>query len=107
MFEVFPYAIAAFDADQDGDMDCVMVVKQYLDPKNKRATYAMRLPSLNGRPGENHTYNLREGATPDKPIFTLDDGVEGGQTINYIYTNYKNCALVEFPFKNKKTAAFG
>ncbi|KAH6940031.1 hypothetical protein HPB50_024042 [Hyalomma asiaticum] len=102
MFEAFPYAIAAFDADEDGDLDCAMVVKQELDLNSKTAVYVMVLPPLFGKSGENHTYNVREGASPDQPIFTLDDDADGEKTINYIYTNYENCAVADFPFKNKR-----
>ncbi|XP_054932617.1 uncharacterized protein [Dermacentor andersoni] len=103
MFEVFPYAIAAFDADDDGDLDCVMVVRQDLDENRKAATYVIVLPSLNGRQAENLTYYLREGPATDTVFFTLDDGAEGRGTANYIYTNYKNCAVVDFPFKKRQS----
>ncbi|XP_037510180.1 uncharacterized protein LOC119386960 isoform X2 [Rhipicephalus sanguineus] len=74
LLEVFPYAIALFDADQDGDLECVMMLKEHLDQNKKTTSYVMLLPPLNGRPAENHTYHAREGAAPDKLLFTLDDG---------------------------------
>ncbi|XP_075535378.1 uncharacterized protein LOC142570966 isoform X2 [Dermacentor variabilis] len=73
-FEVFPYAITAFDSDDDGDLDCAMVVRQQLDENQKTATYVLVLPPVNGRQPENHTYYLKEGSTTDKPVFTVDDG---------------------------------
>ncbi|KAH6937724.1 hypothetical protein HPB50_003713 [Hyalomma asiaticum] len=51
---------------------------------------------------ENHTINARKGATSDQLIFTMDDGADGEQTANIIYTNYNNCAVVDFPFKNRQ-----
>ncbi|XP_070388795.1 uncharacterized protein [Dermacentor albipictus] len=106
MLAFFPYAIAAFDADDDGDLDCVMVVRQDLDQNRKAATYVLVLPSLNGRQAENLTYYLKEGSTTDKLDFTLEDGAEGTEstgTVTYIYTNYKNCAVVDFPFKKRQS----
>ncbi|XP_037510179.1 uncharacterized protein LOC119386960 isoform X1 [Rhipicephalus sanguineus] len=102
LLEVFPYAIALFDADQDGDLECVMMLKEHLDQNKKTTSYVMLLPPLNGRPAENHTYHAREGAAPDKLLFTLDDGVDE-QSVNFIYTNYKNCVVVDIPFKNKQS----
>ncbi|XP_049517677.1 uncharacterized protein LOC119441915 isoform X3 [Dermacentor silvarum] len=103
MFEALPYGIAAFDVDNDGDLDCAMVVRQDLDENTKTATYMMVLPSVNGRKAENHTYHMSEGLTPDKPFFTMDDGADGEQTANFIYTNYKNCAVVDFPFNKRES----
>ncbi|XP_049517679.1 uncharacterized protein LOC119441915 isoform X6 [Dermacentor silvarum] len=103
MFEALPYGIAAFDVDNDGDLDCAMVVRQDLDENTKTATYMMVLPSVNGRKAENHTYYAKEGLTPDKPFFTMDDGADGEQTVNFIYTNYRNCVVAAFPFKMRQS----
>ncbi|XP_075535377.1 uncharacterized protein LOC142570966 isoform X1 [Dermacentor variabilis] len=102
-FEVFPYAITAFDSDDDGDLDCAMVVRQQLDENQKTATYVLVLPPVNGRQPENHTYYLKEGSTTDKPVFTVDDGADGEKTSNLIYSNYENCAVVDFPFKMRQS----
>ncbi|XP_070388315.1 uncharacterized protein [Dermacentor albipictus] len=103
MFEVFPYAIAAFDADDDGDLDCAMVVRQQLDENQKKAAYVFVLPPVNGHQPENHTYYVKEGSTTDKPVYTVDDGADGEKTANAIYSNYKNCAVVDFPFKMRQS----
>ncbi|XP_070392860.1 uncharacterized protein [Dermacentor albipictus] len=103
MFEVFAYAIAAFDADDDGDLDCAMMVRQQLDEKQKTATYVFVLAPVNGRQPENHTYYVKEGSTTDKPVFTVDDGANGEETVYFIYTNYKNCVVADFPFKNRQS----
>ncbi|XP_037518437.1 uncharacterized protein LOC119395519 [Rhipicephalus sanguineus] len=100
-FLAFPHAVAAFDADDDGDLDCMFVVRRYVDEESKTASYMWVLPSVNGIPAENHTYYWREGLTPDKPVFTVDDGASGEQTAHFIYTNYENCAVADIPFKNK------
>nr|XP_054932618.1 uncharacterized protein LOC129387568 isoform X1 [Dermacentor andersoni] len=103
MFEVFPYAIAAFEADDDGDLDCGMVVRQDVDQNRKTAVYVLVLPSLNGRQAENQTMYIKEGPTTDRLVFTTDDGADGGGILNYIYTNNKNCAVVDFPFKKRQS----
>ncbi|KAH7966885.1 hypothetical protein HPB49_020267 [Dermacentor silvarum] len=103
VFEVFPQAVAVFDADDDGDLDCVVVVRQHLDENSKTASYLWLLPSLNGRQAENHTNYLKEGPTPDKPVFIADDGADGEQTANFLYTNYKNCVVVDIPFKKRRS----
>ncbi|KAL1478602.1 hypothetical protein MTO96_034962, partial [Rhipicephalus appendiculatus] len=100
-FLAFPHAVAVFDADDDGDLDCLFVVRQYVHEDSKTASYMWVLPPVNGRQAENHTYYWREGLTPDKPVFTADDGADGEQTAHFIYTNYENCAVADIPFKNK------
>ncbi|XP_037285194.1 uncharacterized protein LOC119178134 [Rhipicephalus microplus] len=102
-FEAFPHAVEAFDVDGDGDLDCLFTVRQYLDEDRKIATYSWQLAPVNGRPAKNHTYHWREGSTPDKPVFTVDDGADGEQTAQVIYTNYKNCAVAIIPYKNKES----
>ncbi|XP_049517682.1 uncharacterized protein LOC125943185 [Dermacentor silvarum] len=103
MFEAFPYTIAAFDVDNDGDLDCAMMVRLDLDQDRKTTSYMMLLPSVNGHPAENHTYYAKEGLTPDMLFFTKDDGADGEQTVNFIYTNYKNCIVVDFPFNMRQS----
>ncbi|XP_049517676.1 uncharacterized protein LOC119441915 isoform X2 [Dermacentor silvarum] len=103
MFEVVTSAVAVLDADGDGDLDCVVVVREHLDENKKTARYVWLLPSLNGRQAENLTYHLKEGPTPDKPVLTVDDGADGEKTANFIYTNYKNCVVVDIPFKKKRS----
>ncbi|XP_075535403.1 uncharacterized protein LOC142570994 [Dermacentor variabilis] len=103
MFEIFPHAVAVFDADEDGDLDCVVVVRQHLDQNSKTASYLWLVPSLNGRPPENHTNYFKEGSTPDKPVFVTDDGADGEKTANFVYTNYENCVVVDIGFKEKQS----
>ncbi|XP_075535376.1 uncharacterized protein LOC142570964 [Dermacentor variabilis] len=102
-FEVFPHVITAFDSDDDGDLDCAMAVRQQLDENLKTATYLFVLPPVNGRQPENHTYHVKEGPTIDKAVFTVDDGATGEETAYFIYSNYKSCSVVDFPFKNRQS----
>ncbi|KAL1458846.1 hypothetical protein MTO96_027657 [Rhipicephalus appendiculatus] len=73
MFKNFPVAIAVFDADKDGDLDCVVSVRSTYDEEGHTATYTWLLPGFNGHEKQNITFNLREGASPDKPVYTPED----------------------------------
>ncbi|KAH6927712.1 hypothetical protein HPB50_007494 [Hyalomma asiaticum] len=48
LFEVFPFAIAAFDADQDGDLDCLTAIREDYDTQMHYAKYLWVFPGVNG-----------------------------------------------------------
>ncbi|KAH7961747.1 hypothetical protein HPB52_011863 [Rhipicephalus sanguineus] len=48
MFEIFPVAIAIFDTDKDGDLDCLTTVRSNYDEKDHKVTYTWLLAGLNG-----------------------------------------------------------
>ncbi|KAH7961748.1 hypothetical protein HPB52_011864 [Rhipicephalus sanguineus] len=101
MFRNFPVAIAMFDTDKDGDLDCLATVRSNFDEEGHKATYTWLLPGLNGHEKKNITFDLREGASPDKPIYTPEDGDGSDKVANFIYSDNKQCTVLEIPYKNE------
>ncbi|KAL3245333.1 hypothetical protein MRX96_046998 [Rhipicephalus microplus] len=102
MFEIFPVSIAVFDADKDGDLDCLTTVRSNYDEEGHTVTYTWLLAGLNDHVKKNVTFNLREGLSPDKPIYTPEDGDGSDKVANFIYTDYKTCTVLEIPYKNEQ-----
>lgn len=102
MFEFFPLAIAMLDTDNDGDLDCLVTVRSNYNEEAHKATYTWLLPGLHGHKKENITFNLREGATPDKPVYTPLDGDGTDKIANFIYSDYHKCTVLDIPYKNKQ-----
>ncbi|KAH8009663.1 hypothetical protein HPB51_018960 [Rhipicephalus microplus] len=101
VYENFPSVVAIFDQDLDGDLDCVQSVRTYLDPEAHEATYVWILKGLNGMKPENLTFHLKPGATADTSVFTMDnDNTE--QTLDFLYTDYKDCLVVKIPYKGEE-----
>ncbi|KAL1458845.1 hypothetical protein MTO96_027656 [Rhipicephalus appendiculatus] len=102
MFEIFPVSIAVFDVDKDGDLECLTTVRSNYDKEGHTVTYTWLLAGLNGHVKQNITFNLREGASPDKPVYTPEDGDGNDKVANFIYTDYKTCTVLEIPYKNEQ-----
>ncbi|KAK8758205.1 hypothetical protein V5799_004165 [Amblyomma americanum] len=47
-FENFPYAIALYDIDKDGDLDCLTAIRTEFNKDPLSATYVLFLKGLNG-----------------------------------------------------------
>ncbi|XP_077547636.1 uncharacterized protein LOC144159841 [Haemaphysalis longicornis] len=70
--EEFPEAIAIFDQDKDGDLDCVYSKRVNYDETTHEAAYTWFLQ------GDN------------------DKGTEYAATVHY--SDYKDCLIIELPF---------
>ncbi|KAH6940220.1 hypothetical protein HPB50_026342 [Hyalomma asiaticum] len=102
MFQIFPFAIAAFDADQDGDLDCLTAIRDEYDPEGHFTKYIWIFPGVNGHKRENFTLVLTEGPSPDKLSLNIDDG-KPERIAKFGYTDYKTCGVTDIPFKNIET----
>ncbi|XP_077512926.1 uncharacterized protein LOC144124139 [Amblyomma americanum] len=102
MFKTFPVAIALFDEDQDGDLDCLKAVRADFDEDAHTVTYVWILKNENGHDSKNISYHLKEGASPDKPVYTLDDTDGPEYVANFIYTDYETCVILEIPYKENQ-----
>nr|XP_037285192.1 uncharacterized protein LOC119178133 [Rhipicephalus microplus] len=100
MFRNFPVAVAMFDTDNDGDLDCLTTVRSNFDEEGHKATYTWLLPGVNGHERRNVTFDLREGPSPDKTVFTPEDGDGSEQIANFIYSDNEHCTVLEIPYKN-------
>ncbi|XP_077554179.1 uncharacterized protein LOC144169054 [Haemaphysalis longicornis] len=99
LFDHFDYVVAIFDQDEDGDLDCVTNVRTQLDMDVPSATYVWMLKGLNGKERRNATLHMFAGQAQDESQFTWDDE----STVNvahFIYTDYKDCVVVDIPFNN-------
>ncbi|XP_077514037.1 uncharacterized protein LOC144124947 [Amblyomma americanum] len=99
LFETVLSGTAIFDQDLDGDLDCVTGVRTEFDKEAQTATYVWLLKGQNGQPGTNITFHLKPGPTPDKADFLSDDSDGPWQTMEYLYSDYKTCLVLDFPFK--------
>ncbi|KAL1458847.1 hypothetical protein MTO96_027658 [Rhipicephalus appendiculatus] len=102
MFEIFPVAIAMFDTDKDGDLDCLTTVRSNYDEEGHTVTYTWLLAGLNGHEKQNITFKLTEGPSPDKPVYIPVDGDGSEKIANFIYTDYKTCTVLEIPYKEEQ-----
>ncbi|XP_075535379.1 uncharacterized protein LOC142570967 [Dermacentor variabilis] len=102
MFEIFPVAIAIFDTDFDGDLECLTTVRTNYNEEGHTVTYTWLIPGLNGHEKKNITFNLREGASPDKPVYTPLEGDVSDKVANFIYTDYNVCTVLEIPYKTEQ-----
>ncbi|KAL1439530.1 hypothetical protein MTO96_001295 [Rhipicephalus appendiculatus] len=100
VFEKFPSAVAIFDQDLDGDLDCVTAVRTDLNPETHESTYIWILKGLNGNTPENITLHVKPGATPDTFSLTTGNDNANEQTADFLYTDYKDCLVVNIPYKN-------
>ncbi|XP_077558081.1 uncharacterized protein LOC144173604 [Haemaphysalis longicornis] len=101
MFKNFPYSIAIFDEDYDGDLDCLTTRREQYDPEEPSARYVWYLKGLNGHERKHIGFNVKAGASPDKPVYTLDDPDSPEMIANFIYTDYDNCTVLEIPYEGR------
>uniref|UniRef100_A0A023G983 Putative lipocalin-5 1 n=1 Tax=Amblyomma triste TaxID=251400 RepID=A0A023G983_AMBTT len=94
VFDNFLHAIAIIDIDKDGDLDCLSTVRTDFDSSVPRATYVWILPGVNGREPRNITFEVLPKETPDHFYFTDKDGDGSPENGFFIYSDYKDCALV-------------
>ncbi|XP_077513052.1 uncharacterized protein LOC144124290 [Amblyomma americanum] len=99
IFESFPSAVAISDQDLDGDLDCVKGVRTDFDKESKKATYVWLLKGKNGQAGTNITFHLKPGATPEKADYLLDDSHGPWKTVQYLYSDYKDCVVGDVLYK--------
>lgn len=100
-FRVFQYVTAISDTDLDGDLDCVSAVRTDFSEEPLQATYVLLLKGLGVHQPRNLTYHVKPGPTPDVTLFTVDDDYDNVQESHFHYTDYKNCAILDFPFEGR------
>ncbi|XP_077515171.1 uncharacterized protein LOC144125558 [Amblyomma americanum] len=102
IFENFPSAVALYDIDQDGDLDCMTAERTELSNNPRHATYILSLKGLNGHQARNITFHITPGPTPDIKLFTVNEDYDHELQGRFIYTDYVNCAIDEFPIDNRQ-----
>ncbi|XP_075538238.1 uncharacterized protein LOC142572777 [Dermacentor variabilis] len=102
LFRTFPYAVAVYDVDNDGDLDCLTTVRTNFMEEPLSATYVFILKGLGGNESRNITYHIKPGPTPDMVFYTVDDDYDFVQVGHFIYSDYKSCAVVGFPFGGRQ-----
>lgn len=98
VMRALPHAVAIYDVDDDGDLDCVTAVRTEFSEEPQRATYVLLFKGVGGNQPRNVTFHITHGSTPDTNRFTLDDDYDFVQEARFYYTNYQNCAIMEHPF---------
>ncbi|XP_077538657.1 uncharacterized protein LOC144151477 [Haemaphysalis longicornis] len=100
-FSDYPFAIAISDNDNDTIFECLSATRRDFDPEAKTVTYDWSLS--NGPENEREIVSLHHsaGATPDATNFTIGD--DDTVYVGYVrYNDNGNCAVTEFPFRNKE-----
>ncbi|KAH7962458.1 hypothetical protein HPB52_016211 [Rhipicephalus sanguineus] len=87
VFDNFASAVAVFDVDKDGDLDCLSTVRIDYDKDASTATYVWLLRSLNGHDANVKKYFIY--------IIAADEPLQIG---TYHYSDYKNCIVMEMPY---------
>ncbi|XP_054932095.1 uncharacterized protein [Dermacentor andersoni] len=94
----FPYVMSIYDADADGDLNCVYAVRTDFSDEPLQATYVLLVNGIGGRQPRNITYHIKPGPSPDVTLFTIDDDYDNVHECHFDYTDYKNCVILEFLF---------
>ncbi|XP_065282267.1 uncharacterized protein [Dermacentor albipictus] len=94
VFEKFRFALAIFDEDQDGDLDCVSTVRTQFDKSIPSATYVWMFKGNNPR---NVTFHIKPGPTFDTSTYTMDDDYEHEYNAYFYYSDYENCVIFGMP----------
>ncbi|KAH6937727.1 hypothetical protein HPB50_003716 [Hyalomma asiaticum] len=99
VLRTFPYVIAIYDVDRDGDLDCVAAVRTEFIEEPLETTYVLFFEGLGKHQPFNLTYDIRPGPTPDKTHFTVGDDYDLVQEAHFDYTDYQNCVIMDYPFR--------
>ncbi|KAL1439532.1 hypothetical protein MTO96_038703 [Rhipicephalus appendiculatus] len=100
IFRTLPRGTAIFDVDGDGDLDCVTAVRTEFSEDPLETTFVLQFKGLGGNRPQNISFHIKPGRTPDATRFTVGDDYDFVQDAHFYYTNYKNCAVMEQPFRD-------
>uniref|UniRef100_A0A023GAD3 Putative lipocalin-5 1 n=1 Tax=Amblyomma triste TaxID=251400 RepID=A0A023GAD3_AMBTT len=98
--EKFPDGVALYDIDKDGDLDCLTAERKEFSLEPPSATYVLSLRNVNGDIVRNITHHIKPGPTPDTTLYTEEGDDDDVHKCRFIYTDYKHCIVMEFPFWN-------
>ncbi|XP_072144644.1 uncharacterized protein [Dermacentor andersoni] len=68
----------------------------------KMATYVFLFKGHHGTEKKNVTFHLKPGATPDRIIIYFDNNAEEEFEAQYLYTDYRTCAVVKGPYEGER-----
>uniref|UniRef100_A0A034WXN0 Lipocalin 31 n=1 Tax=Rhipicephalus microplus TaxID=6941 RepID=A0A034WXN0_RHIMP len=97
VFDNFASAIAIFDVDKDGDLDCLSTVRLDYDKNASTAIYFWTLKNLNGH-AQNISFQVAPGPALNQFLVKDKNSDEPVQIGTYDYTDYKNCVVMEMPY---------
>ncbi|KAL1417440.1 hypothetical protein MTO96_026789 [Rhipicephalus appendiculatus] len=105
VFEGYRRGLALFDIDKDGDLECLSTVQEDYDESVPSVTYVWLLKGVNGHEAKNISYYVRPGHAPDEFMFKDKNDNKPLQTGRYIYSDYKDCLLLEMPYGSSQGKA--
>uniref|UniRef100_A0A023G5E8 Putative lipocalin-5 1 n=1 Tax=Amblyomma triste TaxID=251400 RepID=A0A023G5E8_AMBTT len=101
----FPYAVALYDADEDGDLDCLMAVRTEFSLAPPSATYVVFQKDLKAHTVVNATHYLQPGPTPDSNVVILNNDYQHPLRNHFLFTDYENCIILESPMGGRQECA--
>ncbi|XP_077486800.1 uncharacterized protein LOC144098143 [Amblyomma americanum] len=98
LFAQFPYVVLEYTSGDDPEFQCLTNKRVQLNMNAKTATYVWMFKGHHGTKKKNVVIHLSAGDTPDKVIFTLNDDFKQSWVAHFVYTDYKDCVIVEIPY---------
>uniref|UniRef100_A0A034WXA3 Lipocalin 24 n=1 Tax=Rhipicephalus microplus TaxID=6941 RepID=A0A034WXA3_RHIMP len=98
LFDKFPYVVLVYSSGEDPEFQCLTNKRTELDMQAKKAPYVWIFKGGNGRTRKNVALHLSAGDAPDRAVFTLDDDTKNTKVAHFVYTDYKDCVIVEIPY---------
>ncbi|XP_075550524.1 uncharacterized protein LOC142584267 [Dermacentor variabilis] len=98
LFDKFPYVVLVYSSGEDPEFQCLTNKRTELDMNAKKATYVWMFKGHNGSERKNVALHLSAGDAPDRVVFTLNNDTEHTMVAHFVYTDYKNCVVVEIPY---------
>ncbi|XP_065281432.1 uncharacterized protein [Dermacentor albipictus] len=94
--------VAMSDADADGLFECVEAIRSDYQMEPKMAAYVFLFKGHHGTAKKNVTFHVKPGATPDRITMYFDNHTEEEFEAQYLYTDYKTCAIVTGPYEGER-----
>ncbi|XP_077554426.1 uncharacterized protein LOC144169243 [Haemaphysalis longicornis] len=98
VYEWYPMAVAIFDQDQDGDLDCLLSKRTEFDMAARTATYVLTF----GPDRQTITFHIKDGPTPGTSYINDNNGEGDWQIATMDYAESKTCSVMQFPFRNRQ-----
>uniref|UniRef100_A0A131YRI9 Lipocalin n=1 Tax=Rhipicephalus appendiculatus TaxID=34631 RepID=A0A131YRI9_RHIAP len=98
IFQAFENPIGMIDTNNDSVLECLSARRAEIDPDTQTATYVWSLVGDDGKGRKYIPFYHSPGSTPDETRFSIGSKNRPRATGHFLYTDYKNCAILELPY---------